>query len=218
MLRAEGQCLYPLTCNPKWSLSWFQARVWCPRFPKEGAIFRDCAKSSQQDILGHEIKRHLLFRRKAVTNSVLKSRDITLLTKIRVVKVMAFLIVVQMWELDHKEGWARKNWCFQTVVLEKALENSLDCKEVKSVNPKENQLGIFIGRTGAKVEAPIPWPADVKSQLLGKDPDAGKDWTQEEKGVTEDEMVGWHHQLNWCEFEQIPRDSEGQGSLACCSP
>ena len=125
---------------------------------------------------------------------------------------------VWMWELDHKEGWEPKNWCFWTVVLEKTLESSLDSKEIKSVNPKGNQSWIFIGRTDAEAEAPIFWPLDVKSQCIGKYSDVGKDWGQEETGKTEDEMVGWHHQLNELEFEQTPGDSEGQGSLACCSP
>ena len=104
---------------------------------------------------------------------------------------------VWMWELDHKKGWALKDWCFWNVVLGKTLESSLDCKEIKPVKPKWNQPWIFIGRTDT--EAPILWPPDVKSQLIGKDPDAGKDWKQEEKGMTEDEMVGWHHltQLTW---------------------
>ena len=120
-----------------------------------------------------------------------------------------------MWELDHKEGWAPKNWCFQTVVLKKILESPLGCK-IKPVNPKWNQSWIFIGRTDA--ETPILWPPDAKSLLTGKDPDAGKDWGQEEKGMTEDEMVGWYHRLNGHEFEQALCDGEGQGSLACCSP
>ena len=120
-----------------------------------------------------------------------------------------------MWELDRNEGWAPKNWCFSTTVLEKTLETSLDSK-IKPVNPQGNQPCIFIGRTDA--EAPILWPPDIKSQLIGKDPDAGKDWGQEEKGTIEDEMVGWNHWLNGHEFEQIPGDSEGQGSLACYSP
>ena len=111
-----------------------------------------------------------------------------------------------------------KNWCFQVVVLEKTLESPLDCKEIKPVNPKGNQSWIFTGRTDAKAEALTLWPPDVKSQLTGKDPDAGKDWGKEEKGVTEDEMVGWHHWLNGHEFEQTQGDSEGQGSLVCCSP
>ena len=122
---------------------------------------------------------------------------------------------VWMWELDHKEAWALKNWCFWTVVLEKTLESPLDSKEIKPVHPKGNQSWIFIGRTDT--ETPLLWPPDAKSQLIGKHPDAGKDWWQEEKATTEDEMVGWHHWLNGHEFEQTLGDSEGQGSLACCS-
>ena len=125
---------------------------------------------------------------------------------------------VWMWQLDHKEGWAPKNWCFWTVVLEKTLESSLDCEEIKLVNPKGNQSWIFIGRSDAEAESPIFWPSDVKNWLIGKDPDAGKDWGQEEKWTTEDEMVGWHHRLDGHEFEQTLGDCEGQGSLACCSP
>ena len=112
---------------------------------------------------------------------------------------------VQMWELDNKKGWVPKNWFLQTVVLEKALESPLDCKEFKPVNPKGNQHWIFIGRTDAEVEAPILWPPDVKSWLTGKDPDAGEDWRQE-KGTAEDEMIGWHHWLNEHEFEQALGD------------
>ena len=123
-----------------------------------------------------------------------------------------------MWELDHKESWALKNWNFQTVVLKTTLESLLDSKEIKPVNPKENQPRIFIGRIDAEAEAPILWPPDGKSWLIWKDPDAGKNWRQEEKGATEDEMVTQHHWLNEHEFEQILEDSEGQGSLVCCSP
>ena len=125
---------------------------------------------------------------------------------------------VWMWELNHKEVWAPKNWCFWTVVLEKTLESPLVCKEIQPVHPKGNQSWIFIGRTDAEPEAPILWSPDAKSWLLGKEPDAGKDWRQEEKGTTEDEMVGWHHQLNGHQFEQALGDGEGQGSLACSSP
>ena len=123
-----------------------------------------------------------------------------------------------MWELDHKEGWVPKNWCFWTVVLEKTLESPLDTKEIKSVNPKGNQLWVFIGRTDAEVEAPVLWPPDVKGWIIRKDPDAGKDWQQQEKRVTEDEMVEWHHWFYGCEFEQTLGDSERQGSLVSCSP
>ena len=123
---------------------------------------------------------------------------------------------VLMWEFYHKEGWALKNWCFQTVMLEKTLESPLDCKEIKPINPKGNQPWIFIGRTDA--EAPILCPPDVKSQLTGKDPDVGKDWRQEEKGMTEDEIVGWDHWLSGHEFKQRPVAAEGHWSLAWCSP
>ena len=125
---------------------------------------------------------------------------------------------IWMWELDHKESWAPKNWCFGTVVLEKSLESPLDCKEIKPVHPKGNQSWIFTGRTDAEAEAPILWPHDVKNWLTGKDPDAGKDWRWEKKGMTEDEMVGWHHWLNGHEFEQALGVGDGQGGLACCSP
>ena len=111
-----------------------------------------------------------------------------------------------MWELDHKEGWTLKNWCFQIVVLEKTPESPLDCKEIQPVNPKE-QSWVFIGRTDAEAETPILWPPDAKSQLTGKAPDAGKDWSHEEKGEAEDEMVGWHHWLDEHECEKL-RETE----------
>jgi len=123
-----------------------------------------------------------------------------------------------MWELDYKESWVPKNWCFWTVVLEKTLESPLDCKEIQPVNPKGNQSWIYIGRTDAKPEIPILWLPDVKNQLIGKEPDAGKNWRQEKKDMTEDEMVGWHHWLDGHGFEQTPGDSIANGSLACCSP
>ena len=147
------------------------------------------------------MKRCLLLGRKAMTNidCVLKSRDITLPTKVYLDKAMVFPVIVYRCELDHKEGWAPKNW-FRIMVLEKTLESPLDCKEIKSVNPKGNQPWIFTERTDAEAEVPILWPPDVKNWLTGKDPDAGKDWRQEEKGTTEDEMVGWHHRLNGHEF------------------
>ena len=122
-----------------------------------------------------------------------------------------------MWELDYKESWVRKNSCFWTVVLEKTSDSPLDYRQIKPINPKGNKFRIFIWRTDAKVEAPILWPPDVNSWLTGKDPDGGKDWRQEEKGVTEDKKVGWHHRLKGHEFEQTPGDGEGQGCLACCS-
>ena len=150
-------------------------------------------------------------------DSILKRRDITLPTKARLVKAMIFA-VVQMWELNHKEGWVPKNLRFQTMVLEKTLESPLDCKELKPVSPKGNWPWIFIGRTDVEAETPMLWPPDVKNWLVGKDPNAGKHWRQEAKGMTEDEMVGWHHRLNGREFEQTPGESEWQMQLAGCSP
>ena len=123
-----------------------------------------------------------------------------------------------MWDLDYKESWVPKKWSFWTVVLEKTPESPLDCKEIQPVHPKGDQSWVFIWRTDADAETPILWPLDVKSWLIRKDPDAGKDWKQEEKGTTEDEMAGWHHQLNGHEFEQAPGVGEGQGSLAFGSP
>ena len=139
----------------------------------------------------HEIKRCLLLGRKAMTNldSILKSKDITLPTKVHLVKAMVFLVV--MYEC---ESWTvPRKWWFWTMVLEKTLESPLDCKEIQLVHSKGNQSWIFIGRTDAEAETPILWPSDAKNWLIWKDPDAGKDWRQEEKGTTEDEMVGWHH-------------------------
>ena len=124
---------------------------------------------------------------------------------------------VWMWELDYKESWAQKNWCFWTMVLEKTLESPLDCKEIQLVHPKGDQSWVFTGRTDVEAETPILWPPDVKSWLLWKDPDAGKDWGQEEKGMTEDEMFGWHHWLNGHGFGWTLGVGDGQGGLACCS-
>ena len=144
----------------------------------------------------HKIKRHLLLGRKAMANldSILKSRDITLPTKVHLVKAMVFPVVVY-----RCENWALKNWCCWTVVLKETLESPLGRKEIQPVHPKGNQSWIFFGRTDA--EAPILWPPDAKNWLIWKDPDGGKDWRQEEKGTTEDEMAGWHHRLNGHEFE-----------------
>ena len=122
-----------------------------------------------------------------------------------------------MWELDHKESWVLKNWCFRAVALEKTLESPLDCKEIQPVHTKGDQSWVFIERMDAEAEAPILWPPDAKSWLIAKDPDAGKDWRQEQKGMAEDEMVGWHHWLNGHESEPTPGDSEGQGGPAGCS-
>ena len=148
----------------------------------------------------HEIKRCLLLGRKAITNleSILKSRDVTLPAKVHLVKAMVF--PVWMWELDCEESWAPKNWCFWTVVFEKTLESPLDCKEIQPIHPKGNQSWVFIGRTDVEAKTPIFWPPDAKSWLIWKNPDVGKDWRQEKKGMTEDEMVRWHHRLNGHEF------------------
>ena len=160
----------------------------------------------------HEIKRCLLLGRTVMTNldSILKSRDITMPTKVRLVKadlcwqsnVSAFSSVhVWMWELDSEEGWVPKNWCFWTVVLERTLESPLGCKEIQPVHPKGDQSWMFTGRTDVESETPILWPPHSKSWLIGNDPDAGRDWGQEEKGTTEDEMAGWYHRLHGQEFE-----------------
>ena len=161
----------------------------------------------------HEIKRCLLLGRKAMTNqdSVLKSRDIALPTKVHLVKEMVFPVVMYGYELD------LKNWCFWTVVMEKTLESPLDSKQIRLVNHKGNQSWIFIGKTDVEAEAPLFWPPDANNWLIRKDPDTGKDWRREEKGMTEYEMVGWHHWLNGHEFEKAPGVGGGQGSLACCS-
>ena len=146
----------------------------------------------------HEIKRCLLLGRKAMTNldSILKSRHHFADKGPYSQSYGFFSSHVRMWELDHKEGWVPKNWCFQIVVLEKTLESPLDGKEIKPVNPKGNQPWIFIGKTDAEGEVSILWPPDAKNWVVGKDPDAGKDWRREEKGTTEDEMVGWHYRVN----------------------
>ena len=151
-------------------------------------------------------------------DSILKSRDITLPTKVHQVKAMVFPVVMFGCESRTLFDWVPKHWCFWTVVLEKTLESPLDCKEIQPVHPKGNQSWIFTGRTYAEAATPILWPPDVKNWLTGKDPNAGKDWRQEEKGTIEDEMVGWHHWLEGYEFEQALGVGDGQGSLACCSP
>ena len=165
----------------------------------------------------HEFKRRLLLGRKVMINldSILKSRCITLPTKVHLVKAMVFPVVMYGCELDCVESWVPKNWCFWTVVLEKTLESPLDCKQIQPVHP-EGQSWVFIGRTDAEADTPILWPPHAKSWLIGKDPDAGRDWRQEKKGTTEDEMAGWHHRLNGHEFEWTPGVGDGQGGLACC--
>ena len=165
------------------------------------------------------LKRRLLLGRKAMTNlhSILKSRDITLPTKVYLVKAMVFPVVMygfKNWTIKKTEHWRID--AFWTVVLEKTLESLLDCKKIKPVNPKGNQSLIFIGRADAEAETPILWPSDAKNWLIWKDPDARKDWRQE-KGMTEDEMLGWHHWLSRHEFEQTPGDGKRQGSLVCCN-
>ena len=157
----------------------------------------------------NEIKRRLLFERKAMTNldSILKSRD-HFADKSPSSQSYGFSSHhIPMWELDHKDGWVLKNWCFQIVVLEKILESCLESKEIKPSNPKGNQPWIFIGRTDAEAEALVFFLPDTKRQLVGKDSDVGKDWRQEEKGMAEIEMVRCHHQLNGHEFEQTQGDS-----------
>ena len=207
-------------------------------------LFLGGSKITADGGCSHEINRRLLLGRKAMTSqdnvlksrditlptkvctvkamisldSILKSRDIILSTKVRLVKAMVFFRSnVWMWELDYKESWVPKNWCFWTVVLEKTLESPLNCKEIKLAHNKGDQSWIFIGKTDAEAETPVLWPPDEKNWLIGKDPEPGKDWRQEEKGTIEDEMVGCHHQLDRHEFEQAPSVSDGQGSLACCS-
>ena len=141
-------------------------------------------------------------------DNILKSRDITLTTKVHLVKAMVFPVVMygcESWTVKK----AQKNWCFWSVVLEKTLESPLDCKEIQPVHPKGDESLVFIGRTDVEAETPILWPPDVKSWIIGKDPDAGKDWGQEEKGTTEDEMVGWHHQLNGHGFGWTPGVGDG---------
>ena len=122
-----------------------------------------------------------------------------------------------MWELDYKESWTPKNWCFWAVVLEKTLESPLDCKEIQPVHPKGDQSWVFIGRTDVEAETPIFWPPDAKSWLIWKHPDAGKDWKWEEKRTTEDEMIRWYHWLDACEFEWTLGNGDGQGGLASCN-
>ena len=169
----------------------------------------------------HEIKRRLFLGRKAMTNldSILKSRVISLPTKVHIAKAMVFPVVMyrcESWTIKKAEGWRID--AFKIMVLEKTLQCTLDYKEIKPVNPKGDQLWIFIGSTDAEAEAPILWPPDTKNRLIGKDPSAGKDWGQEEQRATEDEMARWHHWLNRYEFEQTPGDSKRQGNLVCYSP
>ena len=167
----------------------------------------------------HEFKRRLLLGRKAMTNldSIIKRRNITLPTKVHLVKAMVFPVVIygcESWTIKKVECWRIK--AFKLRCWRRLLRVPWTAR--KSVNPKGSQPWIFIGWTDAEAETPILWPPDVKSWLFRKDPDAWKDWRQEEKGMTEDEMVGWHLWLNGHEFEQAPGVGDGQGSLVCCSP
>ena len=151
----------------------------------------------------HEIRRHLLLGRKVMTNldSILKSRDITLPTKVHLVEAIVFPVVMygcESWTV--KKAKRLKNWCFWTMVLGKTLVSPLDCKEIQPVHSKGDQSWVFIGRTNAEAETPVLWPSHAKSWLTGKDPDAGRDWGQEEKRMTDDEMAGWHHWLDGHEF------------------
>ena len=151
----------------------------------------------------HEIKRHLLLGRKGMTQPRLhiKKQRHHFANKCPSSQSFGFSSSQEWrWKLDHKENWVLKNWCCWTA-LSKIFESPLDCKEIQPVNPKGNQSWIFLGRTDTEAETPILWPPDVKNWLIGEDPDAGKDWRQEEKGMTGDEMVGWHHWLNGHEFE-----------------
>ena len=180
-------------------------------------LYLGASKTTAGYDCSHEIKRHFLLGRRAITrlDSILKSRDVTLLTKVHLVKVMAFPVVMYGCESWTKESWAPENSFFWTVVVVKTLENLL---EIKAVNPRGNWSWIFIGRTDAEAETPTLWPPDVKNWLIWKDPDAGKDWRQEEKGMTEDEKFGRCHQHAEPELEQASGIGDGQGSLVCCSP
>ena len=152
-------------------------------------------------------------------DSIFKSRNITLSTKVHLVKVMVFPVVMYRCELDYKESWALKNWCFWTAVLEKTLQGPLDCKEMKPAHHKGNQSWIFIGRTDNEAETLILWPLDAKNWLIGKDRDAGKDWREEETGTTEDEVVGWHHQCDGHSFDNFIQISlVTQLCLTICDP
>ena len=196
------------------------ANRWGKKWELADFIFL-CLKITADDDCSHEIKRHLLLGRKAMTNldSILRSRGITLLTEVHIVKAVVFSICTFMYRCESwtvRKAECRRNDAFKLWSWRRP-ESPLDSKEIKPVSPKGNQPWIFIGRTDAEAETPILWPPNEKSGLDGKDPAAGKDWGQKEKEMTEDEMVGWHHQLSWHEFEQTLGDSEWQGSLTCYS-
>ena len=181
-------------------------------------LFRGAPKSLQM-VTAAMKKRCLLLGRKVMTNldSILKSRDITLSTKICLAKAMFFPVVMygyESWTIKKAECWRINDfelWCWKRL-------SPLDCKKIQLIHPKGDQSWIFTGRTDGEAETPILWPPDAKNWLIRKDPDAGKDWRQDEKGMTEDEMVGWHHWLNGHEFEKALGVGVVQGSLACCSP
>ena len=178
------------------------------------------SKIDEDSDCSHEIKRHLLLGRKAMTNidRVLESRDHFADKGPYSQSYGSSNSHGQMWELGHKEDWAPHNWFFWIGVLEETRESPLDSMEIKAVNPKGNQLWIFIGKTDAEAGAPVLWPPDAEKQLIGQDSDAGKGWRREEKGAAEDEMVRWHHGFSGHEFMQTLWDSGGLGRLVCCSP
>ena len=193
MLQFRGSQIVGHNLSTKKQHCHFLVNRWGNNGNSEGFIFLSSKITADGDC-SHEIKRCLFLGRKAMTNldSILKSRDITLPTKGHSQSYCFSSSFVWM----EKESWALKNWCFWTVVLKQTLESPLDCNEIKPVHPKGDQPWVFFGSTDAEAETPIFWPPDVKNWLIWKDPDAGKGWRQEEKGMTEDEMVGWHHQLN----------------------
>ena len=176
------------------------------------------SKITAEGDCSHEIKRHLPLGRKVMTNldSILKSRDITLPTGQSSQGYGFSCGHVWMWELDCEKGWGPKNWCFWSVVLEKTPESPLHCKEIQPVHSEGDQPWDFFGRNDAKAEAPVLWTLHAKSWLIGKDSDAGRDWGQEKKGTTEDEMAGWHHWLDGRKSEWTPGVGDGQGGLECC--
>ena len=196
------------------------ANRWGKKRKQWHILFPWAPRSLQTLTAAMKLKNTRSLKEKLLTtlDSVLKSKDITLPTKVCIVKAMVFLAAhTNVRDGPEEEGWAPKNWWFQTTVLEKTLESPLDCKEIQPVHPKGNQPWIFIGRTDAETEAPILWPLVAKSRLFGKDPNAGQDGRQKENRAAEDEMNTKHHWFNGHECEETPGDS-GQGSLACCSP
>ena len=203
------------------------ANSWGNNLNSDRLYFLGGSKITADGDCSHEIKRCLLLVRKAMTNldSILKNRHYFANKGLSSQSYGFSRSHVWMWELDYKESWVPKNWCFWTVLLEKTLESPLDCKEspldckeIQPIHPKGDQLWVFIGRTDVEAETPVLWPPAAKSWLIGKGPDAGKDWGQEEKGTTEDEMVGWHHRLNGQEFGWTLGVVDGQGGLGCCGP